>query len=721
MLAYDGMTPLPDVYEYESSSVVLDRGGDVLNARLSGDDEWCIPVSLDKMGTWTGIVAVQLEDKRFYRHSGVDFIAICRSLFYNVRARRVVTGASTITTQLIRIADPRPRTYSVKFSEFWRAARLEAKLSKSEILELYLNRAPFGGNVRGIEAASRAYFNKSAQYLSLSESALLISILRAPSRFRPDRHPENAAMLRDRSLALLRERGAISVEALETAMRETLPGRKYAFPRRAEMASAHMARRGEGAFVRSAIDGPLQLVLEKNIENALGSYPPQITAAAIVVDNGTGEVLAYIGNGRFGSGLPGSEVDCGNAPRSPGSALKPFIYAAAFEKGILTPASLLADTPIAFHGSAPRNFDLSYRGPVSARIGLASSLNAPAVRVLRRLGYANAIDVLRRFGFAHIERDAAHYADALVLGGCEVTLLELASAYRTLARMGIYEPLKWTFGASSSGRSSVSSGACYMTLDILKDTGRLLPLYRDIFAEEKRVIAFKTGTSHGLRDAWCIGVSKGYTVGVWLGTPEGRSAEQLIGLEAAAPIVMQIFRELPDKGDASFPMPESIYERSVCALSGMLPTENCANRTRDMAIRGVSPVGLCELHRNADGRIRVVWPPELSNWFDSTDENLIPLQSIRITKPLSRARYRLGKEDQKMSLLLSAEGPLPHYWFLDGEFLGEDRAGDGIFADVQRGSHTVSVLSRGQTDRLTFDVLDSSYQFEINNSLLTAN
>jgi penicillin-binding protein 1C len=687
---------------------VLDRGGDVLNVRLSDDDEWCVPVSLDEMGAWTGTVAVQLEDKRFYQHGGVDFIAICRSLFYNARARRVVTGASTITTQLIRVADPQPRTYSVKFSEFWRAARLEAKLSKPEILELYLNRAPFGGNIRGIEAASRAYFNKSARYLSLSESALLISILRAPSRFRPDRHPDEAATLRDRSLNLLRERGVISAESLEEAKREALPGRRYAFPRRAEMASAHAARGDGGIVTKSTISGPLQLVLEKNIENALSSYPSQITAAAIVVGNGTGEALAYIGNGRFGSGLPGSEVDCGSAPRSPGSALKPFIYAAAFERGMLTPASLLADTPVAFRGSAPRNFDLSYRGPVSARTGLASSLNAPAVRVLRRVGYASAIGVLRRFGFARIDRDAAYYADALVLGGCEVTLLELASAYRALARMGIYEPLRWTFDAASQGRSAVSAGACYMTLDILRDTGRLLPLYRDIFAGERRVIAFKTGTSHGLRDAWCIGVSKGYTVGVWLGTPEGKSSERLIGLESAAPVVMRIFKELGDKEGDMFPMPGSIYERTVCALSGMSPTENCANRTRDLAIRGVSPVALCELHKNVDGKIRVIWPPELSNWINAADEKLIPLQPVRITKPLSRARYRLEREDQKVSLLFSAEGPLPRHWFLDGEFLGEDRAGDGIFADVPRGHHTVSVLSRGQTDRSSFEVLDPS-------------
>ena len=710
LISYDAGLTFPDVREYERSTVTLDRQGDVLNVRLSGDDEWCIPVSLDKMGAWTAQVAVQLEDKRFYEHRGVDLVAICRSFFYNLRAGKVVSGASTITTQLIRIADPQPRTYSAKFSEFWRALRLEAKMSKPEILELYLNRAPFGGNVRGIEAASRIYFDKSAQFLSLSESALLISILRAPSRYRPDRHAEEAMALRDRSLVLLRERELITGEALEIARSDLLTGRRHALPRRAVMACTHALNVEQTPLVRSTISSPLQRMLEKNMERALASYPLQITGAAIVVDNVSGEALAYVGNGRLGSGLPGSEVDCGDALRSPGSTLKPFIYAAAFERGQLTPPSLLADTPLAFHGSAPRNFDLSYRGPVSARTALASSLNAPAVRVLRRLGYAQAIEILRRFGFANIERESGYYRDALVLGGCEVTLVELAAAYRALAQGGVYSSLNWTLGEERPKRIAASRAASYLTLDILEDTGRLIPLYRDVFAEEKRKIAFKTGTSHGLRDAWCVGVTGDYTVAVWLGVPEGRGSERLIGLETAAPIVMQVFRELPNLKNASFEMPEDVFERTVCAISGMSPTRNCLQRTRDIAIRGVSSLALCDMHKNVEGKIVTIWPPEIASWSRNMSENRSPLSSIKITKPLPRSRYRLETGKEHLSLLLAAEGPLPHHWFLDGKFLSTDREGNGIYIDVHRGHHVVSVLSGEQIDRSSFEVLDVSRQ-----------
>ena len=710
LLSYDASMPLPDVRTYAYSTVTIDRRGDVLNVRLSAADEWCIPVSLDKMGVWTVQVAVELEDKRFYEHRGVDFTAIVRALFYNLRARKVVSGASTITTQLIRIADPRPRTYAVKLSEFWRARRLEGKMSKDEILELYLNRAPFGGNIRGIEAAARVYFGKSAQSLSLSESVLLISILRAPSRFRPDRHPEEAMVLRGRSLALLLKREVITQEMLEIAHSDVPNGRRHPMPRHAAMASAHAFAAGRLPLVHSTISSSLQLALEKNFEKSLASYPPEITGAAVVVENASGEVLAYVGNARFGSGLFGSEVDCGNASRSPGSTLKPFLYAVAFERGMLTPASLLADTPLAFRGNAPRNFDLSYRGPVSARAALASSLNAPAVRVLRRLGYASAIDALRRFGFSKIDRESGYYADALILGGCEVSLLELAAAYRTLAQSGIYTPLKWTPISDDAKRVAMSSEASYLTLDILEDTERLLPLYRDSFTEGDEKIAFKTGTSHGLRDAWCVGISKGHTVAVWLGVPEGKGSERLIGLQSAAPILLQIFRDLPETQVPSLSRSENVYERTVCAISGMLPTNNCLHRTRDLAIRNVSSIELCDIHRSIEGQIVTVWPPEISNWMQTTYENIPFSTPIKITKPLPHSRYRLDKEEERLSILLSAEGSLPHHWFLDGEFLTTDRKGDGIFVDVRRGIHSVSVLSGKHTDRSTFEVVDVSRQ-----------
>jgi penicillin-binding protein 1C len=581
-------------------------------------------------------------------------------------------------------------------------------ISKDEILELYLNRAPFGGNIRGIEAASMAYFNKNASALSLGESALLISLVKSPSLLRPDRYPQRAKASRNRLLKFLYEKKIIPRENMIFATLESIFPVRFNMPRQSAMASAQILRNsGKEGSVKSTIDSGYQRSLQIILERSLENMPKNITAAAVVVNNAGGEILAYVGNARHGLPIPGSQVDCGNAPRSPGSTLKPFVYSKAFERGLITPGSLLADTPISFSGNAPRNFDMTHRGPVNAKTALSLSLNTPAVRVLRMLGYPQMRTLYEELGFSFIDKDSSFYADSLVLGGCEVTMLQLASAYRSLADGGRFLPLKWTPGKSEPERSVISPEAAWLTAKILQDERRLIPLYQEIFKESSQVIAFKTGTSHGFRDAWSAGFSKRLTVVVWFGAPDNAPNYNLVGLQIAAPAMLNIFRELWSADDGiDTPPPAGVYTRRVCALSGLPAGRYCESTVMDYAIKDVSSNSICDLHRKIDGRVVSALPKELNEWFQSRSRSDIPSPGVKITRPFKNRKILTEKGVGVARVYFSAEGALPFYWYLDGRFLAADFEGRGLFFDISAGSHRASVLSGEDSDLIEFEVFD---------------
>jgi penicillin-binding protein 1C len=700
-----GDLPIENVSRYGVSRVIYDTDGNILNVRLSDSEEWCIPIPLDKMGRWTSKAAISIEDKRFYSHCGVDFIAALRAGFYNLRPGGVFSGASTITSQLIRISYPRERTYRTKIVEFLSAIKLELYLSKEEILELYLNRAPFGSNIRGIEAASRIYFNKSANDLSLAESTLLISLLKSPSRLRPDRFPDRAERARNSKLLFLAARGTIPDENASISLRERVQPRRYKMPRNASMAAMHIEKVSGGErVVKSTIDASLQLMLEKRLQEAILGFPPKITSAGVILENKTGRVLAYVGNSKHGTSSEGSQVDCGDAPRSPGSTLKPFIYTIAFESGKLTPNSLLADTPISFGGDTPRNFDLLYRGPVNARNALSSSLNVPAVRVLRSVGYDRALSRLNLIGFRYISKGSSYYTDSLILGGCEATLIELSNAYRTLSNSGTHSGVVWREGDAVMTQEVFTPEASFLTSDILCDERRLIPLYQDIFGDQNRRIAFKTGTSYGLRDAWSIGYSEKYTVGVWIGSPSGRSDSLLVGLKSAAPAMLEIFKQAEPRADISRRIPEGIYRRDVCALSGAVPSKYCPHTVKGYYIRDVTDIEICKMHKANGSEIEIIWPHELNAWAQTHAYKKTSVSQVKIIQPARSSNFILQNEGQKERIMLKAEGANQYHWYLDGKYAGFDR-GDGLFIDAGAGSHKVNVLAEERNDSVSFKVV----------------
>lgn len=697
------------VVNYPVSGACYDAKGELMYATLSRSDEWCLPVRLELMGSWLPAVAVNIEDRRFYTHHGVDILAVARAAWLNMRAGRVRSGASTITAQVVRIATPRPRTPRSKAIEFLGAWMLESSLPKRDILELYLNRAPFGGNLRGVEAASRAYFGKAAELTTLGESALLIGLLRAPSSLRPDRYPGRARKARDGVLRLLVQRGAITKGEYLSALREPVVARREAMPRKALLASRAALRESPFSRVDSTIDPNLQGALENTLEEAVSRLPDEITASAVVIDNTTREVKAYVGNARYGRQVPASFVDCAAAPRSPGSTLKPFLYALAFADGTLTPASLLADTPIAFQGAAPRNYDLTNRGPVSARTALALSLNAPAVRVLRRIGYGRAIDLFRRLGFSYMTKEAPHYADSLVLGGCEVSVLQLAAAYAALAGGGEYARPRMTRQTTPSALPGdrvrvYSQEAAYLAIDVLRDERRRLPLYSH-FAGEGPAIAFKTGTSHGMRDAWTAACTKTLTVAVWFGDPSGRSHAQLVGLDLASPAALKYLAAVRGRRDEAVVPPQGVYKREVCSLSGALPRDVCPHIVQDYAIRDVSSQSLCDIHVRGEGGVTLNFPDELRGWMQMrTVGSVTDGGDVRITRPPRAAIYDLMPGKRSTRVYVFSEGVGEGNWYLNGRHILRTNDGEGGFIEAAEGQHKLSVLIGERTDTVFFEV-----------------
>lgn len=706
--------PLSSILQHPVSIVVTDRDGVPLSSFLSTREEWCFPVPLNETGRWTAQVAVSLEDKRFYWHPGMDPFAILRAIFINHAKGRITSGASTITSQVIRLSIPRKRTVANKALEFYQALLLEGFLSKKEILELYLNLAPFGGNIRGIEAASLAYLNKQAKYLSLGESVLLISLLRSPSPLRPDRYPVRAREARDNNIKKLYSSGVISRETLAISESEPVTPVRFSYKQETQMAAHQIIKHapprtlagiGSKERLKSTIDRKMQKITETTLQETLYNFPERITASAVLIENSSGAVRAYVGNSRHQKLTSSRWVDCAVAPRSPGSALKPFVYAKAIEMGLITPATLLADTPQQMQGASPRNFDRNYRGPVSARIALADSLNIPAVRVLRQVGFINTLDLYRQLGFSHFTNKADHYLDSLILGGCEITAVELAKSYVTLARYGQSIPLKWLEDEHNTGTTRVlSSAASFITLDILQDTRRLIPLYRKLFQQNDLHIAFKTGTSYALRDAWTAAATKRHTLVIWIGDPAGQPHPKLIGLEATTNPALLIMRAIEPLQTKNFSPPKEVQKRSVCALSGLYPNQYCSLLIDDWFIPDTSSTEACNIHSSINGIPILNWPKELLAWAKPEKLNT-NTSLLRIISPKKGEIFFPNSNNDFINIKVDIESDATkHFWFLNGNFIGEYSEHSKLLK-LSPGKHQLTLS--------TAEGIESSTSFEI--------
>jgi penicillin-binding protein 1C len=538
------LLPPPVLDRSRSLSVlVLARDGSILRGFLSADDKWRLPVRPDEVDPLYRRMLIAAEDHRFALHPGVDPLAAFRAISQLATHGHVISGASTLTMQTVRLLERRPRTLAAKLAEMVEALALERHLAKDDILSLYLTLAPFGGNLEGVRAASLAYFGKEPRQLSPAEAALLVALPRSPERLRPDRHPVAARAARDVVLARLQARGVISDRELAEAQAEPVPRRRLDLPFHAP----HLARRLRDAepvalVQRTTIDPSLQRRVEGLLRREVAGLDAGATLAALVVDNRTREVMAYVGNADFTSTARHGTLDLARAVRSPGSALKPFIYAMAFDRLIIHPQTVLEDRPRHFGDYAPADFDGHFQGEVSAAAALQYSLNVPAVAVLDRLGPARFSSALAAAGVRlQLPPREPEPGLAVALGGAGLSLYDLATLYTGLANHGEVAPLRTRPDDPSPAHAAAMIGpaAAWYVHDILVNAPPppgILPAE----VRQTRQLAVKTGTSYGYRDAWAVGYDAQVTIAVWAGRPDGTPMPGRSGRTTAAPVLFKI-------------------------------------------------------------------------------------------------------------------------------------------------------------------------------------
>jgi penicillin-binding protein 1C len=765
--------PPPDPYRVKPPGrQVFARDGTLLRGFLSPDGKWRLRVSLDEMSPHLVAAVLQHEDRWFYRHPGVNPVSVVRSAWTNLRAGRVVTGASTITMQLARLVEPSERSLAAKLRETLRALQYETRYSKDQILEMYLNLAPYGGAVEGVAVAARVYFDKPPSELSVAEASLLAVLPESPARRNPVRHPEVAARARDRLIDRLEEAGTIDGETARMSRRHPLPHGTYEMP----FAAPHFcewALRGAGreANLWTTLDSRLQGGAEEILRShALALASAGVREGAVVIlDYVRSELLAMVGSADYFDSLNAGQVNGAVARRSPGSALKPFVYALAFDRGLATPSTLIEDVPVRFGSYVPENYDRRFRGAMSAREALRTSRNVPAVLLASRLRPAGLVhDWLRRAGVASLDRSAEHYGLSLVLGGGDLTLLELTDLYATLARQGLRAPLRVRSetapGSAAGGLGAggfdplpgagadlgdsirvLSREAAYLTLCELVDVERpeLARYWRS--GKSQVPIPWKTGTSYGHRDAWSVGVAGNYAVGVWLGNFDGVGAPGLVGRDVAAPLLFDLVELLPrDEPGTWHRRPPGLSSRKVCASSGAVATRFCPETRKEPFIPGVSPAVPCDVHREIlvdtktgytvcsrcrtgggwERRVVTWWPPQIATFMaaESRVASSIPPHTPTcpvfgnrevpvITSPQAGMEYHIRPgvpvQDQRIALLASVSGASREiYWFLDGVLVSKGEPGRTTFWEPTPGRHVVTVKDdAGRLATRSFDVV----------------
>jgi penicillin-binding protein 1C len=539
---YLGLPP-PSLNRGRSASVlVVASDGSILRGFLTADGKWRLPMEPGKVDPLYRRMLVAAEDARFAWHPGIDPFAVLRAAAQFALNGHIVSGASTLTMQVARLLEPHPRSLSAKLGEMAKALALERRLSKDQVLGLYLTLAPFGGNLEGVRAASLAYFGKEPTRLSAAECALLVAIPRSPERLRPDRHPEAARAGRDRVLLRMAEAGVISPVALAQAGAEDVPRVRLAMPFRAPHLARALRNEDTAALIhRTTIDPLLQQRVEALLKREVLALDPEAGIAAIVVDNRDRRVLAYAGSADFIAVARRGTIDMARAVRSPGSALKPFIYAMAFDRLIIHPETVLEDRPRRFGDYAPSDFDGHFQGDVSARQALQYSLNLPAVAVLDRLGPSRFAAALATAGVRlRLPEPTTDPGLALALGGAGITLADLVRLYAALSNGGEVAPLRYRPDDPPARGVPIFGplGAWYVN-DILAEA----PSPPGVLPAEirrGRRLAFKTGTSYGFRDFWAIGYDPEVTIGVWAGRPDGTPMPGRSGRVTAAPILFKI-------------------------------------------------------------------------------------------------------------------------------------------------------------------------------------
>lgn len=577
--------------EIHYSPMVFDSKGELLFTKLTPDEKWRLPLQEKEITPLMEKTILAKEDRFFYWHPGVNPVAAGRALVKNLFAGRRTSGASTITMQVAKLLHPRPRTLASKVIEMFRATQLEIKYSKKEILRMYLNLAPYGGNIEGISSAAHFYLQKAPDHLSLAEITALSVIPNRPNSLTPGKHNSLIITERNRWLYWLKGNDFFTAKEIENALTEPFDVDRQPAPRYAPHLSLRLIKSGK-SITHSSIDLNTQLKTEKIVGDYINGL--KLTgirnAAVMVVENATGRVITYVGSANFLDTTDGGQVNGAAAWRQPGSTLKPLVYGLALDAGKLTPKKMIADVPVNYAGYVPENYDLRFNGQVTMEYALMHSLNIPAVNTLQLVGKEKLIRSLALCNFKQVIKDQQKLGLSMVLGGCGTSLEELTGLYSMLANNGSYHNLSYFAKEQSKPAVRVlSREACFMLHETLSKIDRPdLPLNWGTTESLPR-IAWKTGTSYGRRDAWSIGYNKNYTIGIWVGNFSGEGNPALSGATIATPLLFRLFNAIDKESHNDwFEVPETLEQRIVCAETGMPPADYCDQRVLDYFIPLVS-------------------------------------------------------------------------------------------------------------------------------------
>ncbi|MHA4737198.1 penicillin-binding protein 1C [Dyadobacter sp. MSC1_007] len=579
---------------------ITDDHGRVIHAFLSKEDKWRLYSGVDEITPLLRKTLIYKEDQYFYYHPGVNPLAIVRAAIRNTFSGKRTSGASTVTMQVVRLMQPRPRTYFNKLIEVWHALQLEMHFSKAEILQFYVNLVPYGGNIEGIKAASLLYFGKPPQLLSLAEITALTIVPNRPSGLRPGSRNDALRIARNEWLDRFEEDGLFDQNVIRDARNEPLEIRRLRSPRLAPHLSIRLKQQyPDEPVIRTTLNLQWQSQIEEQVSNYINRRQLMNihNAAVLVINNETMAVEAYVGSADFHNPFDGGQVDGVRAVRSPGSTLKPLLYATAFDAGIITPKTILNDVPGNFSGYEPENFDRHFNGAVTTEFALANSLNIPAVKVLKDIGTPALIAKLRKAGFKTVDKQARDLGLSMILGGCGVTLEELTRLFAAFANEGDLRGLRFNARepVQKKGVPIVSEEATFLTTNILTQITRPdLPTNFDNTYHLPK-IAWKTGTSYGKRDAWSVGYNRRYTVGVWVGNFSGEGVPELSGANTATPLLFSIFNALDYNSPKGwYKSPANIGSRNVCPVSGDIPSDFCEHQIVDQYIIGTSAYRKCQ-------------------------------------------------------------------------------------------------------------------------------
>ncbi|WP_448124592.1 peptidoglycan glycosyltransferase PbpC [Pseudomonas veronii] len=752
----DRIWPLP-LPRDDLARVVLAEDGTPLWRFADANGVWRYPVQTAEVSPYYLDALLTYEDRWFYQHPGVNPFALARATWQNLTGARVVSGGSTLSMQVARLLDPHSRTFHGKLRQLWRTAQLEWHLSKAEILNLYLNRAPFGGTLQGVAAASWAYLGKSPAQLTHAEAALLAVLPQAPSRLRPDRHPQRAQEARDKVLRRLGEFQVWPSSAVAEALEEPLLLAPRLEPSLAPLLARRLNRPDSPPLIRTTLDATLQRRLEDLLLGWRARLPEYTSAALLVVEEDSMAVRAYLGSVDINDAKRFGHVDMISALRSPGSTLKPFLYGMALDDGLIHSESLLQDVPRRYGDYRPGNFSMGFTGAVPASTALSSSLNLPAVQLLEAYGPKRFAAQMRIGGVPLALPALAEPNLALILGGAGSRLEDLVSGYSAFARDGRSATIRLQPDDTLKERPLLSPGSAWIVRRIL--SGQARP-DRDPRAElvQRPVLAWKTGTSYGFRDAWAIGVGPRYLIGVWIGRPDGTPVPGQFGLASAAPLMLQVHDVLTNRDSQRGisapvkPVPANVGVAAICWPLGQPMSRsdpNCRRQRFAWTLDNTTPptllaldqplgVGLMEsVWVNPKG-LRVdahcpgaqlkniaLWPAPLEPWLpraERRDARLpaadpdCPPPALAASSPLSIVGVREGDQlrlpaasQQALRLKISALGGSGRrWWFLNGAPLGDSANQDSINASFEQlGRYQLSVLDEaGQTARIEFSVVD---------------